>query len=499
MNVHESTRLTLGLDLGTSTLSAVVLDVTDGRVVCSHTKDNTAAYRPGPGRAELDLDRLRTQLFDLLAEVVELLADCQEEVGAIGVTGQQHGTALLGSDLKPLAPAITWQDRRVEERPAGASMNYLERFIAKAGGEVAFGPLGCRPAAGYLGPTLFWLRAQGRLPGEARACFIPDAAVTWLTGQPPVTDPTDAGSSALYNVLEGRWAWELIDRLGLPRALFPEVRPTGSLAGGLGPEVAARVGLPAGLPVAVALGDNQASFLGSVAEPARSLLINIGTGGQISAQIDAFRRLPGFDTRAFPPDADGRPRYLLVGAGYFGGRTYAYLRDFFGQVGRAFFGASGDEPLYDVMNRLAAEVPPGAEGVRCEPLFTGSRDEPHRRASFTGLSPDTFTPGHLARALLEGIALGYGQLYAAMRPLIGEREQLVGAGNGLRRNPLLADILSAALGLPLQLTEHEEAAAYGAALVAATAVGLLPHLDKAAALLRKRLRGIKSETGAREV
>jgi sugar (pentulose or hexulose) kinase len=305
--------------------------------------------------------------------------------------------------------------------------------------------------------------------------------VAFMTGRLPPTDPTDAASSGLYDAVDGRWDEELVDRLGLPMDLFPPVNPSGQQVGELLPAIAEATGVPPRTPVMGALGDNQASFLGSVQEPADALLLNVGTGAQVSALIDDFHRVAGVDTRPFP-----HGRYLLVGAGLFGGRSYALLRDFFRQVGEAFFQGSGDETLYGIMNALAAAVPPGAEGVRCAPFFTGTRQDPRLRASFTGLGADTFTPAHLTRALLEGVGEAFYDLYGRMRPRLGKRDHLVGAGNGIRRNPLLARILAQRFGMPLYIAAHEEAAAVGAALLAAVTMGDFESLEAATQRLHYR-------------
>jgi sedoheptulokinase len=474
--------ITVGLDVGTTTLSAVVLDVAAGRLLARRTVPNSATVSDeaerAKGRAELDLNTLRELLIQALGEIVAAIGSRAREVVAIGVTGQMHGVALLRPDTTPVGYAITWQDRRVlEPHPAGGT--YLEQFIARAGGPQAFEPMGCSPWPGYLGLTLFWLQENGRLPRPpVIACFIPDAAVSFLTGLAPVTDPTDGGGSALMNLVERRWDWSLIARLGLPAEIIPPVRESGEVAGTLLPAIAAQVGLPQGTPVTVAIGDNQASFLGSVAAPWESVLVNVGTGAQISALTPVFRRLPGLEMRYFPGG-----RYLLVGAGLFGGRTYAYLRSFFRQVGAAFFGGSGEEELYDQMTRLAAQVPPGCDGLRCAPFFTGTRQDTSLRASYTGLAPHNFTPGHLIRATLEGMAEVFHNFWETMRPVVGERSILAGSGNGLRRNPLLGEILSQRFGLPLQLSMLEEEAATGAALLAAVGVGAIATWDEASALL----------------
>lgn len=476
--------LYIGLDIGTTTLSTVILDAESGHLLARHTVLHAAgASTPEDkacGRAELDLCKLRGLVTQALADIASRIAARSREIRGIGVTGQMHGVAFLQPDTTPVRTAITWEDRRADERLPGSHETYLERFISLAGGPDAFAHTGCLPATGYLGPTLFWLWQKGLLPSPpARACFIPDAVVSFLTGLPPCTDPTDGGSSGIFDIVARGWDWPLIARLGLPREIFPEVRETGARAGSLLPALARQAGLPEGIPVFVALGDNQASFLGSVREPTRGLALTVGTGSQVSALVERFQRLPGLDTRYFPGG-----RYLLVGAGLFGGRSYAYLRDFFRRVGASFFGGRGDEELYDEMTRLAAEVPLGAEGLRCSPIFTGTRLDPTVRASFTGLAPHNFTPGHLTRALLEGMAEGFHRFYEEMQPLAGERTHLVGSGNGLRRNRLLAEIVRQRFGLPLYFPALEEEAATGAALTAAVGTGELANWDAAAPLLR---------------
>ncbi len=459
----------IGVDVGTTSLSGLALDSTSGRIVAQQTIPNDAArsYIGDEGLlyAELDLARMQANLVRLLAQLAAQLP-ASRTVRAIGLTGQQHGLALLNKDLTPALPAITWQDLRALERVPDPEETYLQALVRSAGGEVAFARTGCLPAAGYMGVTLYWLVRSGALPSSAAyACLIPDAAVALLTGEPPCTDPTDAGSSGVFDIVSGAWDWPLIERLGLPRALFPPVRPAGSVHATLSPTVAEATGLGA-VPVCVAAGDNQASFLGSVQEPESSLLVNIGTGGQVSARVSHFVRLPEVETRAF---FEGN--YLLVGAGLYGGRAYSYLQDFFRAVGSAFFDADPQADLYEAMNWLGAQIPPGADGLRCQPLFTGTRTNPNLRGSLTGLGPTNMTPGHFVRAWLEGLAEGLYALYESMQPAAGERQNLVGAGNAITCNPLLAEILAWRFGLDLHLAADVEAAALGAALLACVGLG----------------------------
>ena len=469
----------IGLDIGTTSLSAIALNPATGRQVAHRTVANRAGYSPAPGRTELDLTRLYELTVQCLAEVVALTDVAHTAIQGIGVTGQQHGVALIGPDALPAAPAITWQDLRVQEPLPGSGRPVLERFISAAGGREAFRNTGCLPAAGFLGPSIYWLNLQDALPEPpVIACFVPDAVVSFLTGTAVVCEPTLAGSSGIFDIRANCWDTTLLERLELPAELFPPVGNAGDVVGGLRRELAEAVGLEAGTPVTVALGDNQASFIGSAPEPGRSLLLNVGTGGQISARTEGFHFIPGLENRPFPGG-----QYLLIGGGLFGGRSYAYLQGFFQQVGTELLAADVPEDLYQRMTELAATVTAGSDGLRCEPFFTGSRTDPGLRASFSGLSPDNFTPAHFARALLEGMAEGFFAFFEQMKPVVGTPPLLVGAGNGVRQNRLLARILARRFGKPLLIPGHAEEAAVGAAVAASIGLGIFADLETAAAAL----------------
>jgi sugar (pentulose or hexulose) kinase len=478
----------IGLDIGTTSLSAVVLDIESGQLLAHHAVPNRAGLAVGSGRAELDLHVLQTLTVKALKGVVAAAGVRPEQIRGIGVTGQQHGVTFIDGSAAPAGPAITWQDLRVQATMPGGQESYLQHFVERAGGRDAFQRMGCLPAAGFLGTTLFWLRLEEQLPAPpAIACFMPDAIASFLTGALPVVDPTLAASSGIFDIVSNQWDGDLLTRLDLPLDLFPPVGRAGEHLGGLRAEIAAQVSLPAGTPVGVALGDNQASFIGSVHDPANSLLINVGTGGQISARTDTFHFIPGLENRPFPGG-----HYLLIGGGLFGGRSYAYLLEFFRQAGADLFNAAADDNLYDRMTALAASVPMGSDGLRCSPLFTGSRVDPTARASFTGLSPQNFTPGHFTRALLEGMAEGFHRFFEQMVPVIGERTPLVGAGNGVRRNRLLAEILAGRFAMPLHIPTLSEEAAVGAAIIAAVGTGEFIDLDAAA---KQILRYVEAVAG----
>lgn len=466
--------LVLGLDLGTTTITALALDTDTGEVAGRRTKPNhyerTPQRRKVLGFSEWDHHAICTAAEVCLGELLEELAARRHEVKALAVTGQQHGVVVSGVGL------INWQDQR-GQLPFRGEQTFTAR-VRELLGEAARERTGCSPATGYLAVSLFWLKHKKRLPAEPRAEFLADYFLWRQTFCRPTTDATFAASSGVYDVKRQRWDKSLLAALGLSPNWLPRVRPVGTFVGKVRSS-RKDGGLPAGLPVYLGLGDNQASFLGSVASPDDSVLVNVGTGGQVSVYLPEYLYDPALETRPFPGG------YLLVCAGLTGGRVYAVLENFYRQIGRDLFGRVDDAALYATMNRLAATAPPGCDGLRCEPYFSGTRQQPDLRGSWSGVSTTNFTPAHLTRALLEGMARSFTEGLERMTPHLPRRpRQLIAAGNGMRENPLLRQLVGEAFGLKVLVPRHREEAAYGAALTAAVGAGIFPDFRTAAQLIR---------------
>ncbi len=456
----------IGVDLGSTTITGVVLDTGKREILAqelvSNDVETTPAASRASGRSEWDMNAMAACAIGLVGRLGQ--AAGPGSITGIGVTGQMHGMVLLCRDGEALTPFIGWQDGRcLESMPNGRT--YIEEMRLRGGAD-ASAP-GCRPATGYMGATLFWLAQHGLVPSDAMACFAPDFLVSRLCDIAPSTDPTNAASAGVYDIRRGQWNENLMRAWGLQAQWLPEVRPSCTRAGGLSREIAQETGLPEGIPVAIACGDNQASFAGSVADSGGSVLINVGTGGQASAYTDEMLESESLDIRPFLQGG-----YMLVGAELCGGRSYQVLRDFVQQVGAEVFGVEHASGIYERLNALAAAVAPGADGLRCDPVFAGSRAEPGLRAVWRGMGEGNFTPGHMARALLEGLAGRFHALYEAMLDAgMQARPTVVGAGNGVRYNAVFREILSEQFTSPVMVTRHTEEAAAGAALAASVAVG----------------------------
>ena len=470
---------TIGLDLGTTTVTGVLWDAERGTVRRLAQRRNDAGLAPrSPTRAEQDPQRLRALSLAVLAELVA--GEGATGVLGIGLTGQMHGLLGVDGDNQPLTPLISWQDRRTAE-PDERGITSLERLHARLG-TLPWQVNGCRIAHGYGAATWTWLGEHQRLPaGTERLCPLTGWLAGQLTGQLGVSDPTLAASWGLYDLVQGAWNDGYTERLGLDARLLPPVRPTGESLGGLAPGVAGQVGLPPGTPVHNGLGDNQAAFLGaglpfvepglppgegSLDELGTILFLNLGTGGQICWLVPRFE--PPTETVETRPLLAGL--YLRVGASLCGGAAYAWLvstvRSWLVEFGQDL----DEETVYQRLNALAAGGE-GTAGLRVQTTFLGKRDDPGVRAGgIEGITLDNLRLGPLARATLIGMVDELRDLFRAQaRDAAHRHSRVVAAGGAVYKNPLLLEVIAGRFGRPVESPPWREVAAVGAAALAATA------------------------------
>lgn len=448
----------LALDIGTSTLSAIVLDAQSGTILETINQPNDAAFSTGDEWAHCqDPDRICAHALALISE----LRRRHSPVASIGLTGQMHGILYLNAQGRALSPLYTWQDERGNQ-PYDENETYVHRLMRLSGHTLC---------TGFGSVTHYWHQHHGTIPdGAVRFCAIHDYVGMRMTGRTrPLTHVSNAASFGLYDFKRANFDQAAIEAAGMDARFFPMVSA-----------VPALLGYDAqGIPVAVGIGDNQASFLGSVRESTRSVLVNMGTGGQVSMMARATRPLPG-DIEARPLSGTDQ---ILVGSSLCGGRAYAILENFL----RACAQLNGQtcQPLYEVMNTLGDHALDLDDRLQVNTAFSGTRQNPALRGRIAGLSEYNFTPEHLIGGVLEGMA---EELYAFYRQMqasgAGQPEILVGSGNALRKNPALRKAFERRFAMPMLLPAHREEAAFGAALFAMASAGLVSSLEQAQRLVR---------------
>ena len=424
---------TLGLDLGTTSICAVVFEKETG-VLAAKTVQN-AAFLPGESweRAQ-DAAAISQIAFSLVQELLEKHPD----VSAIGVTGQMHGILYLDEEGHCVSPLYTWQDGRAA-LPFDETESWAEHLSRLTGYAIS---------TGYGMATHYYNVNHGLVPENA-ACFctIADFLAMRLAGRTsPLLDASNAASFGLFDLQGGCFDKAALEKAGLDSKHLPQVSQTAYLGTGI-----------FGKPVYTAIGDNQAAFLGAVDKKDDALLVNVGTGSQVAVFTPEYLHVPGLETRPFPGGG-----YLLVGAALCGGRSYALLERFFRQTVQLTTGKS--ESQYSAMERALDAAGEISDAPIAVTTFQGTRENPALRGSFQNISTENFTPVHFMHSVMNGMAQELFAMYRGFLQAGGRKpSQMIGSGNGLRENRHLQKAFERVFSCPMALSRYEEEAACGAA------------------------------------
>lgn len=443
----------IGLDIGTTSICGVLMDGANGTIVRSVTRTNEAAL---PSARDWEAMQDPGSIVAAIEEILAHLRSLRTDIGGVGITGQMHGILYVDRDGHHVSPLYTWQDQR-GNLPCADAASYAAKLSEMTGYALA---------PGYGLVTHYYNVVNGLVPeNAAHLCTIGDyAAMRIARSRVPLMDVTNAAGIGLFDAAKLAFDEKALRAAGLAQDMLPRVVPPGTVVGYT----------PAHEPVAAALGDNQASFLGSVRTPHDSVLVNIGTGAQISAYADDYVGIEGLETRPFPGGG-----YVLVGASLSGGKSYALLESFFRQVCRQFAGYDGPD-LFERMNALAIERLDAAapdrrrpgDPLRVRTQFYGTRRDASARGSIERISADNFAPGDLIVGFLEGIVRELRDFYSLFPDHVRARlRRMVGSGNGIRRNAALCRLLEQAFGFPLCIASRQEEASVGAAICAGVAAG----------------------------
>ncbi|MBI5726185.1 MAG: hypothetical protein HZA50_19665 [Planctomycetes bacterium] len=438
----------LGIDVGTGKSAAVIVGP-DRKVLADASRPNNANLSAPTGRSEQDVAKLLDATW---RAVCDLPADLRRQVRAVGVTGQMHGVVVVDAGGQAVAPLINWQDQRCLEKP-----DFLPSLKNRTGHILRTG-FGCA--------TLAWLAANRAMPKQAAyAATIHDLAVSRLTGQAvPVTDPTDAASWGFFDLDRLDWNLKAVKKAGISEGLMPKVLPCGGRAGELSAPMAQTLSLPEGVPVAVAIGDNQASLVATLSDPQVELALTLGTGGQISAVLTGEGRpapMESFEYRPYP----GR-RLAAVAAPLCGGAAWAWLAETVQRwLAELNVPCPSKDEIFARMDELGAKAP---DSLVIGPQFLGERHDPTLRGAIGRIDLENFSLGGVARALARGILTNMKNMLPA--ELLAGRKRIVGSGNALRKSALLRAMAEDVFRMPLILSEGQEEAAAGAAIQAAALV-----------------------------
>ncbi len=451
--------LLLGLDLGTSGLKAALISADEGATVAT-ALHSYRSQTPRPGWAEQDPETWVESAVVAVRQVVEAAGIDTAGIAGIGFSGQMHSAVLLNAQGCAVRPAILWLDQRSAQQAAD--------FRTRVGDAQLADWVGNPLLPGFTLASLLWVK-ENEPESWARATHVilpKDYLRFRMTGS-LATDLSDASGTCLLDTGRRAWCQSLLAEAGLPAALLPPLMESTQTAGTLQPQMAARLELPAGLPVVCGAGDQAAQAVGNGILRPGPVSCTIGTGGQLFAVADSYLPDPQLRLHTFCHAVPGRWHWLA--ATLSAGLSLRWLRDQVMAGGRD----------YAQLADAAAEIEPGSGGLVFLPHLVGERTphmNPHARGVFYGLGL-RHTWKHMARAVMEGVVFS---LLEGLELICerGEVTQIIASGGGTQ-HPLWLQLQADIFGLPVAATHGLEAAALGAALLAGVGLGRYPDLDAA--------------------
>lgn len=454
---HGAGPFIAAIDQGTTSSRCIVFD-RDGRIVSVDQKEHEQIF-PKPGWVEHDAAEIWTNVQQVVTGALEQAGITKSDVKALGITNQRETTLLWDKATgEPVHNALVWQDTRTDAlcRELGRNVGQ-DRFRRETG----------LPLASYFaGPKIRWLldNVEGLRERAERGELLfgtMDSWVIWnLTGGPDggrhVTDVTNASRTMLMNLRTMSWDAKICESMGVPMELLPEIRSSAEVYG-------EATGSLAGVPVASALGDQQAALFGQTCFSEGEAKSTYGTGTflLLNTGEEAVNSYNGLLTTVGYRIGDQPAVYALEGAIAVTGSLVQWMRDQMGLINSAA-----------EIETLASSVDDNG-GAYFVPAFSGLF-APYWRSDARGVIAGLtryVTKAHIARAVLEATAWQTREIVDAMQKDSGVELTALKVDGGMTSNNLLMQTMSDFLDAPVVRPMVAETTCLGAAYAAGLAVG----------------------------
>ncbi len=447
-------RYVVALDQGTTSSRAIIFDH-DARIVAVSQREFTQHY-PQPGWVEHDPMEIWATQSSTLTEALAKSGIHNDEIAAIGITNQRETTVVWEKATgKPVYNAIVWQCRRTAAICEELKERGLDNYVRENTGLLL--------DAYFSGTKVKWIldNVEGAREKAERGELLFGTIDTWLiwkmtNGEVHVTDPTNASRTMLYNIRDLQWDGHILQELGIPASMLPEVRPSSEIYG-----YTTRGG-GAHIPIAGIAGDQQAALFGQLCFEKGMAKNTYGTGcfllmntGETPVKSDCGL----LTTIAVGPT--GNVNYALEGSVFMGGATIQWLRDELRLIDDA------TDTGY-----FAGKVK-DSNGVYLVPAFVGLGApywDPYARGAIVGLTRGA-NRNHIIRAALESIAYQSRDVLDAMQKDSGIRLASLKVDGGAVANDFLMQFQSDIMGTTVVRPKLIETTALGAAFLAGLAVG----------------------------
>jgi xylulokinase len=458
--------LLLGIDAGTTSVKAGLFSP-DGQCLALARQEYQLST-PQPGWAELDPEIYWQACAATVKRVLQQTNANAEKVAAVSVSSQGETLIALDSEGKPVHPAIVWLDNRATREAASlAEIFSSEAYRVTGIPEIIPTWTACK---------ILWLKQNQpeAFYRSTKFLLVQDYLVYRLTRK-YTTNSSVSCTSLYFDIVNDRWWQPVLDEIGIRIQQLPELIPPGAVIGNISTDASVQLGLP---QTAKVVGGGMDQSVGAIgAGNIRPSVVSETTGAALTIQVS----IPSPDAdmnRVIPVYSHSIPgSYLFVPVCPTAGMAYKWFRDTFAGAEIAQSEKEGSDS-YDLLNKLAANVPAGSDGLILLPHLMGAYSpdpNPAARGSFTGFSL-SHTRGHFARAILEGVA------YLLKRNLdllqgAGVEVREIRATGGAARSTLWNQIKADVCNVPVVTLKNEETALLGNAILAGVASGMFRTVD----------------------
>ncbi|MFC9710904.1 gluconokinase [Paenibacillus sp. NPDC056933] len=462
----------IGVDIGTTSTKAVLFEE-NGTIVAQGGADYPL-YTPTPAIAEQDAENI----FKAVVESVKLATSKAgikpDEILFVSFSSAMHSILPVDEHGKPLMRAMTWADNRSAEwtEALKTEMNGHEIYLRTGTPIHPMSPL----------TKIMWLtRDQPELFKQTHKFISMKEYVFYKLFSEYVIDHSMASATGMMNLEKLDWDEEALHVAGItPDHLSRLVPTTHLLKKGLNPEYAKEMGIADTTPFVIGASDGVLSNLGVNAIDPGVVAVTIGTSGAIRTVVDKPVTDPKgrFFCYALTEDA-----WVIGGPVNNGGVIFRWIRDEFAASEVETAKRLGIDP-YEVLTRVAENVPPGSEGLLFHPYMTGERAplwNPNARGSFFGLTLH-HKKEHMIRAALEGVLFNLYTVMLAIEEKIGRPKKIQATG-GFARSELWRQMMADIFDQDVIIPESIESSCLGAAVLGLYALGRIDSLSAVSGMI----------------
>lgn len=458
----------LGVDIGTSGTKTVLFSE-DGTPVASATYEYPL-YTPQNGYAEQEPLDWWNASVNGIKDVISQSNVSADDIKGVGLSGQMHGLVMLDAENQPIRKSIIWCDQRTAKEVAEITDKVgADRMI-----EITANPA----ITGFTAAKIMWVKNNEPQNYEkCRHILLPKDYIRFMLTGEFATEVSDASGMQLLDIPNRCWSDEVLNKLGIDKALLARVYESPEITGTITAKAAELTGLKAGTPVVGGAGDNAAAAVGTGVVEDGKAFTTIGSSGVVFAHTSDISIDKKGRVHTFCCAVPGC--WHVMGVTQSAGLSLKWFRDNFAWSEMETALSMGVDPYY-LMDKEAGSVPIGANRLLYMPYLNGERTphlDPNARGVFFGLST-MHKKKEMLRAVMEGVSYSLRDCVEVMREMNINVSDMMACGGG-GTSPLWRQMLADLYDCQVKTTQNKEGPALGVALLAAVGAGIYKSVPEA--------------------